>query len=280
MNSSKDYYNILEVDKYATIDTIKSSYRSLAKKYHPDKNQGNKEAEDKFKEVSEAYEILGNVESRSKYDATKFRTNSSNGRSTFTGYEPFGFKFDNEFWDAQDFGDLWTRAKKGKDVTSVVTLTLEEVATGCDKIINLYSENLKVNIPKGVKAGDRMTIPGKGELPESGSGEKGDLIIMIRVSKHPDFERLGNNLLHRAKVGIPEILLGCSLVVPVLGGKVKITVPPRLEIGSRLKLKGKGILGGDLEVEIHPYMPKLLSKRELELIEELRKYPNMAPLKL
>lgn len=273
--NSKDLYELLELPKTATNEEIKSQYRKLAKKYHPDKNPNNPEAEQKFKDISEAYETLGDPNKKSEYDKPKYqRVNFGNmefDEDMFrSAYNGFGMNFD----------DLWNRSKKGRTVNVFVSLTLEEINAGCSKEIMLSDEKLRINLPKGLQNGSKLSIPNKGEKSQYENGERGDLIVTIKELKHEHFIRVGNNLHYKLKLSIPDILLGVSTIVPILGGKVKINVPARTEIGSKLRLTGKGIAGGDLEVEILSYMPKVLSKRELSLIEELKKCPNMSELTL
>jgi curved DNA-binding protein len=275
--SSKNYYNILDVPETSDATEIKSSYRKLAKKYHPDKNQGDKYAEEKFKEINEAYETLSDAGKKATYDRSRApRMNTDQGFRT-AGGSWSGMDFET---NAFDFGHAWNRAMKGKNANVMLSLTLEELNSGCIKEVPLYSETLRVTIPKGYTNGSQMIIPNKGLISEYEGGERGDLIIQLRVIKHKDFELKGNDLLYKLRLSFPEMVLGTHVIIPVLGGKVKIKVPAGMECGGKLKLNGKGINGGNLEVEITTFIPRYLSRRERELLEELAKFPNMSELRL
>lgn len=284
--NSKSPYSILGLESTATKEEIKKAYRKLAKECHPDVNPNDANAEIRFREVNQAYETLSDDASRSKYD----RDNEPK-RSTYGG-NPFDFKssdmkfseddvfnmFNKSYYD--NWGnDVFGRANenKGKDVNVMVNLTLEEIAKGCYKEVTLLQGKIMVNIPMGVTEGTRLTVKDKGEKPLHGEGLRGDLIIFIKELRHKDFTREGNVIVHKVWLGYPELVIGGSLVIPCLDGKLKINIPKGMEIGSRLRLNNKGIAGGPMEVEILLYMPKTLNDREIELLKSLAECPNISP---
>ena len=190
----KDYYKVLGVDRSAKQDEIKKAYRKLAVKYHPDKNPGDKAAEEKFKEISEAYQVLGNEESRKKYDELganwKQYENMNYGGQGFQGFEGFQGFGGSGFSDFFDmfFGDInfgggrrsRTRAMKGQDLTASIDLTLREAYSGSQRLIDVGNETIKISIKPGVRSGQTLRVKGKGGHGMNG-GENGDLLMKINI---------------------------------------------------------------------------------------------------
>lgn len=354
--AKRDYYEVLGVSKNATEQDLKQAYRKLALKYHPDKNKGNPEAEEKFKEATEAYEVLRDPQKRASYD--RF------GHEGIQGFDGFGRRAYSDFSDIFgdfDMGDIFDsffgssfggrkgggrRSRRGSDIQYDLNITLEEAATGkevhieiprnemCDKCdgtgsaagtkpsvcpvcngsgqvrqtqgffsitqtcykcqgagkiisspcktcggsgLKLKRRSISVKVPAGVESGSRLKITGEGEQGPN-SGPAGDLYVVIHVSKHPFFERHGNDIISLIDVSFPLVCLGGEIEVPtILGNKVKMKIPPGTENGQVFRLKGNGIpyLGsygkGDQLVKININVPKKLSPRQKELLKEFSK---------
>ncbi|MBI5557753.1 MAG: DnaJ domain-containing protein [Deltaproteobacteria bacterium] len=274
-----DYYKILGVTKNASTDEIKKAYRKMALKYHPDRNQGNKESEEKFKEANEAYAVLSDAEKRKQYDtfgSTGFQQRysqedifrnsdlgsilrefginlggrgggfSSGGfRTTFSGGG--GAPFDDIFSQggrAQGFRGQQT--VKGQDLSLELSVSLEEVLTGVEKTISLGrgGEKVSVKIPAGIESGRKMRVAGKGS-PSPTGGPPGDLYLHIKVAPHPVFAREGDNLVIERQIPFSAAVLGTEIDVPTLNGKqFKVKVPAGIQPQSKLRLKGHGLPAG------------------------------------
>lgn len=274
---SKDLYKILEVDAGASTSDIKSAYRRLVNIYHPDKNK-DPGAEDKFKEIASAYEILGNETKKKEYD----RQNSRE-KTYKKPYDSWGTgDFDDLFRDYGSFDGFhkWggNENPTGPDVNIFCHLTLEEMFTGGEKEFTLSTGKIKINIPKGMSEGQKLKLQGKGDAPDRGSGPRGNAIIHIKELVHSKFRRENNNLIYDLYLGICDMLLGCQVLIPYINGEVRVTVPPLMEDGHRLRLKGKGFKDGDMEVILKIYYPKTLSTNERRLLEELSNCANMKNL--
>ncbi|MBO4294688.1 MAG: DnaJ domain-containing protein [Alphaproteobacteria bacterium] len=270
----KNLYDILGVSKSSTDAEIKSAYRKLARKYHPDLNKDDKTAAEKFKEVSSAYEILGDKEKRKKYDNNEI---DDQGKPTgfgagFSGENPFsggtyktyssaenpfsggGFDFSSIFGDdiMSAFGGASRRqsrsnsdsygysSSKGQDVSYTLDVNFLDVAKGAEKKVNINSTDVNIKIPAGFEDGQTLRLKGMGNPSRTG-GQNGDALIKIHVTDHPYFRRDGLNILLDLPVSIKEAVLGAKVMVPTLTGKVKITIPPYSSSGEKLRLKGKGI---------------------------------------
>ena len=271
---SKNLYDVLGVAKSATEAEIKSAYRKLARKYHPDLNKDDKNAADKFKEVSAAYDILGDKEKRKKYDNNEidaegkptgfgagfnggfegnpfgggsYRTYSSSAGNPFGGAG--GFDFSSIFGD--DIMSQFTRGSKrggfaynapvkGQDASYNMNVGFLEAALGTEKGISLNGKTLNVKIPAGTESGQTLRLKGQGYVSPNG-GENGDALITVNVLPHPYFKAEGLNILLDLPISIKEAVLGAKITVPTLTGKVKVTVPPYSSSGEKLRLKGKGI---------------------------------------
>lgn len=296
----KDYYSILGVQKNALQEDIKKAYRKLAVKYHPDKNQGDKSAEEKFKEVSEANEVLGNSEKRKKYDkwgenwkqfegANQGFDSSQSGKRKKGDGQTFYYEGDpSQFFGKDDFSDLFGsygdifgnesfRGKSaGHDVRANMEITLEEAYNGTTRIIQLNNEKLRVTTKPGAYNGQQLRIRNKGGQAVNG-GERGDIYVNIKVLPHKSFKRLGNDLIFLADVEIYTAILGGKLSISTLNKKMEMNVPKGTQNNALLRLKGNGmpVYGksnqfGDLLVKINIQVPNDLSSEELSLYEKLQ----------
>ncbi|MBU0986542.1 MAG: J domain-containing protein [Proteobacteria bacterium] len=299
--ADNDYYKILGVDRNASEDEIKKSYRKLAMKYHPDHAKGDKSSEEKFKKISEAYAVLSDKEKRQQYDtfgSAGFRQRYTQ-EDIFKGFDfsdilrEFGFGGTNRFTRGQDsyrfsFGDnagFGPHARqqqvrqKGSDLVYELPLTLQEVSTGTNKTISLQhqgrSEKLTVKIPKGMVAGKKLRLPGKGE-PSPFGGPSGDLYIQAKVLGHPLYDIDGHDLYIQQEIKLSEALLGTSISVPTLSQKeLSLKIPPGTKHKTKMRLSNHGLPHmngkgqGDLYVYIQVKMPKKLNEKQKKLVEQL-----------
>ncbi len=303
----KDYYKILGVPRNASQEEIKKAYRKLALKYHPDRNKGNKEAEEKFKEINEAYAVLSDPEKRRQYDmlgAEGFQSKFSQ-EDIFRGFDfesifkDFGIGFGGRVRDifSEFFGDFGTgfggspfeRGRnyhtyhtgiKGRDLVYELPVTLEEVAKGAKKTISYNAggmrETISINIPAGVKDGQKLRVRDKGE-PGPYGGPRGDLYVQIRLLEHPLFRREGNDIFYKQRIKFSDAVFGTEIEVPTIYGKrLKLKVPPGTQSGAKLRIRGYGLPRsdgrgkGDQYVEIHIDVPKHLTKEQEKAVMELR----------
>ncbi len=368
--SKRDYYEILGVSKNASADEIKKAYRKKAIEYHPDKNPGDKAAEEKFKEAAEAYEVLSDQQKRQRYD--QFGHAGVNGAAG-GGFGGGGMSMDDIF---SHFGDIFgghfgfggggfsgfagggrggTRVRRGSDLRVKVRLTLAEIANGVEKKIKVKKfvpcqhcnatgaahgsdsvtcstchgsgrvtrvqntilgqmqtqsecptcqgegkiikdkcshcngegivredEVININIPAGVMEGMQLSMSGKGNAARRG-GVNGDLLILVEEEKHPDLIRDENDLIYNLLITVPTAILGGSVEVPTVDGKVKVNITPGTQPGKVLRLRGKGLPSvnrygtGDLLVNIGVYIPENLNKEEKTVMEKLAKSENVKP---
>lgn len=362
----RDYYEVLGVSKSADATEIKKAYRKLALKYHPDKNPGDKEAEEKFKEAAEAYDVLSNEEKRRRYDQFGHAGVGGAGQGGFGG----GMSMDDIF---SQFGDIFgsfggfsgfggfgggrsaRRVNRGTNLRVKVKMNLQEIATGIEKkikvkkyvacqhcngtgakdgksystcstckgsgqvtrvqntilgamqttstcptcegegkIINekctfcngegvlMSEEVISINIPAGVGEGMQLSLSGKGNAARRG-GVNGDLIVLIEEEEHPELVRDGNDLLYNVFIGYPEAVLGETVEIPTIEGKVKVKIEAGTQPGKILRLRGKGLPDvngygkGDLLAKMNVWIPKNLSKDEKKLVEKMKEAEGFKP---
>ena len=276
----KNLYDVLGVAKTATEAEIKSQYRKLARKYHPDLNKDDKNAAEKFKEVSAAYDILGDKEKRRKYDnneidaegkPTGFGAGGFNsGGGTYRTYSTGGFNGAQGFGGAGgfDFSSLFgedifsqfsnaggagfgstagfntRRAQKGQDVSYTLDVDFLDAAKGAEKYISINGKRLSVKIPAGTATGQTLRLKGQG-MPGINGGSAGDAMITLNVNAHPYFKADGKDILIDLPVSMKEAVLGAKVIVPTINGKVSVKIPPYSSSGEKLRLKGKGISAKD-----------------------------------
>ena len=291
-----DYYKILEVDKKATEAEIKKAYRKLARKYHPDLNPNDKEAERKFKEINEANEVLSHAENRKKYDdygenwqhAEEFEKSKQQrqyqGNGQQGGFGGGGFSGSGDFSDffesmfggrASGGGGRRSAQFKGQDFNAELHLELKDVYTTHKRTLTINGKNIRINIPAGIENGQQIKISGMGG-EGSGGGPKGDLYITFTVENHTKFKRDKNNLYATVDLDLYTALLGGEITADTFDGKVKLTVKPGTQNGTKVKLKGKGFPMykkegefGDLYLTYQIQIPINLSEKEKELFTEL-----------
>jgi curved DNA-binding protein len=295
----RDYYAVLGVDRKASADEIKKAYRRLARKYHPDVNRET-DAEDKFKEVGEAYEVLSDPEKRSAYDALganwqdhqNFRPppdwdqQFSFGGGGYTQHDAGFSDFFETLFGAHDFRSQGRRAGgfKGADEHARVGITLEEAFRRDSVEITVpqaggKARRLRVKIPEGIGDGKRVRLKGQGG-PGVGSGEPGDLFVEFRLVPHPSFRAEGRDIHYELPVTPWEAALGTELKVPTLGGEVKLKIPAGSQSDSRLRLKGRGLPGtpnGDQLVTLKVVLPDARNAERRALYEKMAETMDFDP---
>ncbi|OUJ76126.1 DnaJ C-terminal domain-containing protein [Hymenobacter crusticola] len=303
----KDYYKILGLDKSATKDQIKKAYRKLAREYHPDVNPNNPEAEQKFKEVNEAHEVLSDDEKRQKYDQLgadwqRYQQAGGPGRGQSAGGFDWsqyaqgsaggfgGFGGEAGGFEGADFSDFFssifggmggaraggsTRPGAGQDYQAELELTLEEAYKGGPRTITVNGKNLRLTVQPGVEDGQTIRLRDQGG-PGRNGGPSGSLYITFRISPDPRYTRTGNDLTMDVPVSIYKALLGGEQIVETLSGPVKIKIKPETQNGTRLRLRGKGFpvyrqadQFGDLYLRLNLTVPQNLSNQEKELVQQL-----------
>ncbi len=289
-----DYYKILDVSKNASEGDIKKAYRKLARKYHPDLNPNDKEAEKRFKEINEANEVLSNAENRKKYDqygkdwkhAEEFekarksqRQHQQAGRQQH--YEDFSESdfsdfFESMFGGGRSYGYGHTKYR-GQDFNAELHLSLMDVYTTHKRTLTVNEKNIRITIPAGVENGQTIKIKGHGG-PGTGGGPKGDLYITFVIDNNTPFRRDKSNIYVNKDIDLYTAVLGGEITIDILDGKVKLKVKPETQNGTKVKLKGKGFpaykkegVFGDLYVTYTVKIPKNLSQKQKELFRELSK---------
>jgi molecular chaperone DnaJ len=273
----KDYYAILGVDKKADAATIKKKYRSLARELHPDKTKGDKKLEDKFKEVSEAYEILGDDKKRAEYDQARDMFQSGAFRGG--GGQQFSGDFSDLFNNGGDiFSSLFggRRApRKGQDIQTEVSISFRDALFGKEIDLRLSGQGnaphtITVRIPAGVSDGAKVRVKSRGAPGEAGPG---DLYVLVNVIPHPVFTRKGENLHITVPVTFTEAALGADISVPTIeGDEVKVRINPGTQNGKTLRIKGrgvkKGVNAGDLMATIEVQVPQRIDGKAKKALEE------------
>ena len=296
----QDYYKILGVDKNATQDQISKAYKKLARKYHPDLNPGDKKAEEEFKKINEANEVLKDPEKRKKYDkygkdweqGQQFE--NAGGHFTFNGQNMGGGDFSDFFENlfggqggggfGDAFGGFRQRPRRGRDVEAELPLTLEEVMQGGKRQVTLQMpegpKTLEINVPPGIKDGAKLRLSGQGD-PSSSGGPAGDLFLRVRYLPNKTFKVDGDNLLYDLALAPWEAVLGDKVQVPTLDGHVELKIPAGSSSGRKFRLRGKGLGSpakrGDLYVKVMIDAPMSLDDEEKELWEKLAKVSKFKP---
>ncbi len=302
--AKKNYYEVLGVPEDAPADEIKKAYRKLARQYHPDRNPGDPEAEERFKEIQEAYEVLGNEERRREYDRLRKDPFAGQGFGGFAGagreggarfyrtpdgtyvrVETAGAGPNADFiFNDSDFGgagDLFSQffserrgrrsPQRGRDVESVLRLSFEDALRGGQREITLPNgETVRLKVPEGVRSGFKIRLKGKGE--PGPDGRHGDLYVIFEVAPHPRFRREGDNLIVTERISAVEAMLGTERRITNAYGKtIKVKIPPGTQPGHTLRLRGQGVKTpkgrGDLLVTVEVTVPEHLSE---EAREELK----------
>ena len=285
----RDYYEILGVDRGATPEEIKKAYRKLAVQYHPDKNPGDKVAEEKFKEASNAYSVLSDPEKRRVYDT---RGHAGVDGMGFEGYRTMddifanlnlddifgrGFGGFGGFGDA--FGDAFgqrrtTAPTRGRDIRMNISVPFSDAVLGSKKEVNVQGKRLTLTIPPGIQDSKTLRIRGHGE--SLGIGISGDLLVTVSVQPHPTLTRDGLDLLTDAKISMTTAALGGSVRVKTLTDDVDLKISSGAQPGQQLRLRGRGATDasgrkGDLRVRLVVEIPKSLSRKQRNLLKELDK---------
>jgi molecular chaperone DnaJ len=315
--AKKDYYATLGVSRSAGADEIKKAYRKLAMKYHPDKNPGDKKAEESFKEITEAYEILSDSKKREMYDQFGFAgagagyagagAGGGGGNPFGGGFGGFGSGGGFQQGNAEDFQDIFgdifgdvfggrggfrgARKQRGADLRYTLNVSFEESALGGEKTISFLrqrngkedSARLSVKIPAGVKQGQRLKLAGEGDGGPNG-GAAGDLYVIINVQDHPLFTREDDDVLIDVPVNYVDAILGSEVEIPTLTGRVALKIPPGTHSGQIFRLKGKGFPkvggfgAGDMRIRALVDTPANLSGKQKDLLQELAKTAEETPL--
>jgi molecular chaperone DnaJ len=276
----KDFYKVLGVDKKAAADEIKKKYRALARDLHPDKTKGDSETEEKFKAVSEAYEILSDTKKRAEYDEARSMFERGGFRSPQGGFQ--GGDFHDVFGggNPQDifaslFGGAARRGpRKGQDLQTEATITFRESVFGTTLDLRLatdrgLAQNISARVPTGVTDGAKIRVKGKGAAGEAGPG---DLFIQLHVKPHPIFSRKGENLTITLPVTFAEAALGADIKVPTMADDdVTVRIAPGTPNGRTLRVKGRGITKGsttgDLLVTVEVQVPQRVDGKALEALK-------------
>jgi curved DNA-binding protein len=309
--AKKDYYEILGVPKSASEDDVKKAYRKLALKYHPDRNPGDKAAEEQFKEINEAYAVLSDKEKRKEYDTygmSGFQQRYSQediyrGFNIGDLFKDLGFGtgdiFSMVFGRQQggagpgresgragrrvyDFGDSVTRDRTSQgelDLRYELEIPFMDAMRGGEKVLTFTDqrgqEEIKVKIPKGINTGQKLRLAGKGSR-DPYSGRTGDLYVTVKVAEHPVFRRAGNDLYVTKEVKVTDALLGGSVEVPTIDGPKQIKIPSGMRAHSKVRLKGLGVPDmkqgrGDEYVEVVIEVPRKLTEKQKTVLEELKR---------
>ncbi|MEZ4806869.1 MAG: J domain-containing protein [Flavobacteriales bacterium] len=284
---AEDLYKLLGVDRNASTDAIKSAYRKLARKYHPDLNPNDTQAKRKFQEINEANEVLSDPESRKKYDAYgdqwRHADQFEQARQQRSAQGP-GSPFAEEDYSGQaggDFEDIFGNMFggrprfRGQDLHAELRMAMMDAYTTHKRTLTVNGRSIRITVPAGVDDGQTIKIKGHGG-PGANGGPAGDLYITFRIDAHPEFRRLGKDLYRDQDIPLTAAMLGGEITVPTLTGEVKLKVAPETRNGSKVKLKGKGFPVyrkdgefGDLYLTYNVQLPTGLTERERALFREL-----------
>ena len=313
MAAKKEYYEMLGVQKSSTEEDIKKAYRKLALKYHPDRNPGNKQAEEHFKEISEAYAVLSDKEKRTQYDTygmSGFQQRYSQediyrGFNIGDLFKDLGFGtgdvFSIIFGGGQpgrqpgresgragarrgfDYGDFAAREQKTPgelDLHYELEIPFMDAIRGAEKKLSFRgpqgAEEIKIKIPKGINTGQRLRLQSKGSK-DPYSGRTGDLYVTVKVGEHPVFKRVGNDLYVTTEIKLTDACLGGTVEVPTVDGPKQVKIPPGIKPPTKIRMKGLGVPetgkagAGDQYVEVAIDVPKRLTDKQKDLLEELKK---------
>ncbi|TQD39042.1 J domain-containing protein [Haloflavibacter putidus] len=298
-----DYYKILGISKNASVKQIKNAYRKLARKYHPDLNPDNKEAEQKFKEINEAHEVLANPENRKKYDkygkdwkhSEEFEKAQQQQQQQQHSQRSYTHAGSGDSFTDDDFSDFFSsmfggggRASgrssrsgfKGQDFNAELQLNLTDVYKPQQQVLTVNGKKIRLTIPAGIENEQVIKIKGKGGEGLHG-GPNGDLYIKFKVINNTSFKRDGQNLYKEVELDLYTAILGGKITIDTLDGKVKLSIAPETQNGAKVRLKGKGFPAyknqnnlGDLFLTYQIKLPTNLSEKEKNLFKELQKIRN------
>jgi len=303
----RDYFKVLGVDRNAKDEEIKRAFRKLARQHHPDVNPGDPDSEARFKEISEAYEVLSDPEKKKRYEQFGQYWNKSTGVSD---QNPFGKGFDVDFGGYGNFDEFindllgrfgGVRNSSGfhgaqsvsnqsektnrtiqLDAQVVLKITFAEGYMGTERTLSVNEERVKVKIPKGINNGSKLRVKGKGNI-QPGTGRRGDLYLKIEIQSHPVWEVDGLTIRAELPVSLDELALGKSVLIITPAGQATINIPPGTVPGQNLRLRGKGWPSnkdqGDLIFTLKIELPNQWSSAELELLKELNKVRSNEPRK-
>lgn len=286
-----DYYKTLGVSKTATAEDIKKAYRKLARKHHPDVNPNDKDAHKKFQQINEANEVLSDTEKRKKYDQygkdwqhadqfeqqKQYSNQNQQQQAGGQSYSDFGGGDFSGFFESMFGGGGRQQAKfRGQDYNAELTLSLEAAMQTHQQVLTVNNKNIRITIPAGVENGQQIKLKGYG-APGVNGGPAGDLYIKFNLTPHPVFKRLGNDLYMNAAIDLYTALLGGEITIDTLSGKLKLTVNPETQNGTKIRLKGKGFPVykkegefGNLYVTYTIQLPVNLTEKQKELFTQLK----------
>lgn len=292
----EDFYKVLGVSKSSSEDEIRKAYRKLAREYHPDRRPDDKQAAEKFQQIQQAYDVLGDAEKRQKYDM--YGAAYQQGHGTYAGPDGQPIDLNDLFGGAGGggFEDIFSSmfggggrqrgrgrqpmARKGEDIRAEVTVPFTTCALGGEYDLTLNKqgrpETLTMRIPEGLSSGATIRLQGQGHAG-MGGGPNGDLLVTVNAAVHPHFKREKNNIVHEVAIGIADAALGTAVDVKTIHDEeVTVNIPPGTASGSRLRLREQGVLDpktkkrGDQFLAIKIVPPSELSERQKELLEEFR----------